>query len=175
MSKVFIISDHHFSHASILDFEGDHRAGETVAEHNEWLIDQHNSIVKKRDTVWCLGDFYLGTSPGVMSAIVNRMNGTLNLVMGNHDEHPSYYYTEAFNQVRGVHSYKSKYVFSHVPLHEFSTDRWNYNFHGHIHHMESPEGKYINTCIEKCEGLPMTVNEWLDFYGKPQIKVKNNG
>ena len=56
MSNKWVISDLHFGHTNILKFAGDLRGGTTSQEHDEWLITQWNSVVKKVDLVYVLGD-----------------------------------------------------------------------------------------------------------------------
>ena len=72
-SKVWFVSDLHYSHVSILYFHPSRRelAGITLEElqndkatavekHDEWLIEKWNKTVKKQDTIYILGDFCLG-------------------------------------------------------------------------------------------------------------------
>lgn len=167
MSKLYLISDHHFGHANIINFERENRQGETIDDHDDWLIDQHNLVVKKRDTVWMLGDFYLGYDPLKMRQVLHSMNGTKHLVLGNHDLQKSEQYIAdnlGFASVNGCYSYKRRYVFTHIPIHENSLERWSFNFHGHIHSHDSPTRQHINVCVERCEGRPRTIDEWFEFY-----------
>lgn len=45
MTEPFIISDTHFGHANVLEFERENRRGETIAEHDQWLVSQMHSQV----------------------------------------------------------------------------------------------------------------------------------
>lgn len=60
MSQVFLTADTHFFHKKILEFERAARPFSSVEEMNEVLIDNWNSVVTKRDTVWHLGDVCFG-------------------------------------------------------------------------------------------------------------------
>lgn len=54
MSKTWWSSDHHYYHTNICQ----HTDRKTVVkqeDHNQWLIDLHNSIVGKSDIFWHLG------------------------------------------------------------------------------------------------------------------------
>lgn len=49
------------------------------------MMDKHNSIVEPEDTVWHLGDFYLGDNWKEIQTILSKLNGKHHLVIGNHD------------------------------------------------------------------------------------------
>jgi calcineurin-like phosphoesterase family protein len=55
-----------------------------VEEMNEVLIENWNKVVSKDDTVFHLGDFAFGGS-SVWNSIIPRLNGHINLIIGNHD------------------------------------------------------------------------------------------
>ncbi len=86
---VFFTSDHHFGHANILRFEDESRRNvsggrfQTIAEHDERLIELWNETVSADDTVYCLGDF--SYKQHTMEAVLPRMNGKKILIAGNHD------------------------------------------------------------------------------------------
>lgn len=85
MSRVFYSSDEHHLH----DLVAADRGFASVEEHTEWLIDRHNSVVNKRDTVFFLGDFTL-KHPETVKHITDRLLGRKHLILGNHDKaHPS--------------------------------------------------------------------------------------
>ena len=157
MSRVFLISDHHLSHKKILDFEAG-RGGSTVDEHDEWIVAQHNSRVTKRDTVWFLGD--VAFDPGALGKYLPRMEGTKHLILGNHDGYDLNLYLQYFRKVRAMQPYKGG-VLTHIPLHNSSLDRWDINYHGHIHSKTSPSAQHINCCVEQCDGIPRTLEEWM--------------
>lgn len=55
MSNVYVIGDLHFGHKNICNFRLD--LGLTCEEeHAEFIIDNWNKTVNKRDTIWVLGD-----------------------------------------------------------------------------------------------------------------------
>ena len=158
MSRLFVISDHHFGHANLLRFEREHRQGATIEEHDDWLVARHNERVRTRDTVIFLGDVVFREDR--LESHVARMNGHQYLVMGNHDRLPADVYLRYFERVQAMRQYPGV-VLSHVPLHESSLERWGHNLHGHIHGNPSPPGPYTNCCVEQCGGVPRTVEEWI--------------
>lgn len=78
----FFISDTHFGHANIIRFCN--RPFRNVEEMNEALIENWNLVVSEDDTVFHLGDFAFGGS-NVWKSIIPRLNGHINLIIGNHD------------------------------------------------------------------------------------------
>ena len=81
-NNVFFTSDTHFGHRGILDFCD--RKYNSVEEMNEGLISNWNSVVKKEDFVFHLGDFAFGGSELWVNTL-KRLNGNIVLIKGNHD------------------------------------------------------------------------------------------
>lgn len=78
----FFTSDTHFGHANIIRLCN--RPFQNVEEMNEVLIENWNKVVSEDDTVFHLGDFAFGGS-SVWNSIIPRLNGHINLIIGNHD------------------------------------------------------------------------------------------
>jgi len=170
LSKVYFTSDLHLGHKNIIKFSGEHgRQGSNSKEHDEWIHDSWNSIVKKRDMVWVLGDVAMGR-PGTKDepgsgwdnlAKVGKLNGNKKVILGNHDDMPIEAYMKYFQVVRGMDRYRGHWL-THSPIHPAEL-RGRYNIHGHVHHntvqklvldpdtdseyeMDDPD--YINVCVE---------------------------
>lgn len=78
----FFTSDTHFNHANIIRFCN--RPFKDVEQMNEVMITNWNNTISKDDTVFHLGDFCLG-SAAEWTKILDRLNGKIYLIMGNHD------------------------------------------------------------------------------------------
>ena len=78
----FFTSDTHFNHANIIKFCN--RPFKDVEQMNDVMIANWNSVIGKDDTVFHLGDFCLG-SAAEWTKILDRLNGKIYLIMGNHD------------------------------------------------------------------------------------------
>lgn len=93
-SCVYLSSDEHLGHANIIQYTG--RPYETIEEMNADIIEKHNAIVPKKNSVWiCLGDFAFVKNTDEERSIdqlrrfVKKMNGeTKILFRGNHDRSP---------------------------------------------------------------------------------------
>ena len=75
-------SDPHFGHRGIIDLCG--RPYQSVDQMNEALINNYNSVVGADDYVLWAGDAFF-MSFAKSKAILDRLNGTKALVIGNHD------------------------------------------------------------------------------------------
>jgi calcineurin-like phosphoesterase family protein len=76
----FFTADEHYGHARIIKYCN--RPFENVGEMDEILIDNHNSVVGKNDTVVHAGDFAFGAH----SKHLNRLNGMHHIFLkGSHD------------------------------------------------------------------------------------------
>ena len=81
--NIWFTSDSHFNHYNVIKYSG--RPWETVEDMNEGLIERWNECVKKGDTVYHLGDFTLTMRTELIDEWLGRLNGTIRLVRGNHD------------------------------------------------------------------------------------------
>lgn len=81
--NVFFASDFHFCHANVIKY--DNRPFKNVEEMNEQLILNWNSEVSDSDVVFYLGDLSFDRSGEKTKEIVNRLNGKIHFINGNHD------------------------------------------------------------------------------------------
>lgn len=80
--RVFFTADTHFGHEAILRYCN--RPFEDVNAMNDAMIRNWNRVVGKDDIVFHLGDFCHGGA-GAWNSILDRLNGSIMLVLGNHD------------------------------------------------------------------------------------------
>ena len=77
----YYISDTHFYHANAIGF--DNRPWPDVSAMNAALVENWNSVVKKSDDVYVLGDFLWNKEDP--DKILSKLTGHIFLVKGNHD------------------------------------------------------------------------------------------
>ncbi len=130
MRNTWFISDTHFGHANILEFEKEARPFESLEEMHEVMIERWNNTVNPGDSVYHLGDFCFGRKN---IEIGSRLNGKKFLVLGNHDTYPSADYLCWFDRLFGATFWKNC-ILSHVPVHPDQLGKRSaINVHGHLH------------------------------------------
>ena len=158
-NKIFITSDTHFGHEKILTFEPEARPFSSIKEHDEELVARWNSVVKKGDTVWHLGDVYLGGKDN--HVILGRLNGLKRLVLGNHDVYPLECYTKYFVKIYGAVKLRDC-LLTHIPVSERQLEfRFKYNLHGHMHSQKMQDSRYINVSVENTGLAPILLDDVL--------------
>lgn len=166
MSKIWFTSDNHFFHTRILEFQAEYktRQGSTADEMNELMIEKWNSQVAKADTVYCLGDFSLGKTDNT-EKIIQRLNGQIHLIKGNHD----YWYTPSMQKYFvSVSYYKEitidgiKIVLFHYPIMEWNKMHYgSFMLHGHVHGKPMGiEGRILDAGIDARPQKDMGLFSW---------------
>lgn len=145
----FHSSDHHFFHNKIIEFG---RKFNTIDEHNEYIVQQHNSVVGHDDICWFHGDVMLNSDD---VSILHRMNGKKRLILGNHDTSARIQkYISVFEKIvayEEVRIGEKKIILSHVPVHTSQLGRWVGNIHGHLHSEVLPDVRYICVSMEQLD------------------------
>ena len=165
MSKVFFIADTHFGHRNICKY----RPFKDPKEHDELIIENWNKVVTKRKCiVWVLGDMCIENKYYNMNDTINRLNGTINVITGNHCHLPYYNAINGISNgkinVRNGISKKYKCWLSHCPIHPNEL-RGSKNIHGHVHNKTIDDKRYINVCAENINYTPISLDEIREKYG----------
>lgn len=169
--KTWVAADHHFGHANILKFlraDGSPlRPFQSLEEHDETIIKNHNELVHPQDRVYLLGDVCI-TRRSIHT--LGRLQGRLVLVKGNHDIFRANEYLAYVDDLRAYVVQKDKdghkVIMSHVPIHPDSLDRWGTNLHGHLHYNSvENDPRYICVSMEHTEYKPIEVYKALELRG----------
>ena len=165
--SVYFIADTHFFHKRILEFSNQNNTRqwgcETVEEHNQELLRRINSVVKKRDKLYILGDVVFGSGNLYILGQIDCQN--VEIVLGNHDTeyHPPKEFYGWVDKICAVKKYKG-YWLTHVPIHPNEL-RGCKNIHGHVHHntVRGLDGKfdkrYINISEDPLDGYPISYED----------------
>ncbi len=134
---IFFTSDTHFNHVKILEFEPKSRPFETLEEMNETIINNWNSRVTDEDTVYILGDMFMGPLEPI-DEIMPRLKGKKILIRGNHDTNSRVSrmapYLEGIYDMYNLKIDGQIYVLCHYPMREwFSKDYGAIHLYGHVH------------------------------------------
>lgn len=112
---------------------------------HEELISRWNIMVGKKDIVYHLGDFFITTKIEDIDSILDRLNGTIRLVRGNHDEwakkipklrnaHKIEWVKDYFEHKFTVDGVSHLVVMSHFPFLAWNKSHYgSFHFHGHSH------------------------------------------
>jgi len=135
MKNVWFISDTHFRHFNNLEYSK--RPFTTISEHDDALIGNWNSVVRRGDMVYHLGDFGMGT-PEQLYPIARRLNGEIHLILGNHDHRNlSGKYRDVFASVKDIRIVKNgseQIVLCHYCMRVWPSkhhDAWHLFGHSH--------------------------------------------
>lgn len=167
-SRIYIISDHHFYHSNIIQYQ--RPEFDNITEMNEYIIKCHNSVVESDDIVIFLGDFCFKKS--ARKDLLKQLNGYKYLLLGNHDDEDlkRCYGNLGFEGVF-TNAVKINNAFlSHYPLRPNEFDNLNFqllikefnksngiNYHGHLHTDDIGEKPFINVCCEAQNYRPLLI------------------
>lgn len=84
MSKKWVTSDHHFGHENII--KHCNRPFINTDDMQEQMISRWNSVVRPNDLVYHLGDLFYRIRTIDAHAILDRLNGKIFFIEGNHDQ-----------------------------------------------------------------------------------------
>lgn len=110
---IWFTSDEHYYHANIITNRfRDQRPFNTVNEMHKTLIKRHNEVVAPEDITYHLGDFSFSKHWRDMQHLLEKLNGSHILILGNHDLFNPFQYVEAGFQ--SVHT--SLYLDNHYMI-----------------------------------------------------------
>ncbi|MGZ8172976.1 MAG: metallophosphoesterase [Methylobacter sp.] len=154
MADTFLIGDTHFGHKNIIKFEPRCRFFRSVEEHDAQLVANWNSVVRKQDVVWVLGDVLFNKES---FETLKLLKGCKKLVMGNHDKYPSRDYLNHFTRIVGSAELNG-YLLTHIPIHPSQFRRYKGNIHGHLHSNSIDDPRYICVSAERINLTPISFN-----------------
>jgi len=182
------ISDPHFDHTNIIKYSGrvdclsgvefkeydrllslnDSRmkslkiSKESLETMNTAIIDDWNRKVKENDTLWCLGDFYIGHSKQRLVEIRNKIRcKNIHLIYGNHDQkwirkHCPPYLFKSCSDVRFIKINNQEIFLSH-----YCHVIWPKSHHGTWHlfgHSHSSLNKWVEEHMPNAKCLDVGVD-----------------
>ena len=138
---IYFTSDTHFNHINILKYTTRHTVYQTVQEMNKALIDNINSCVDKKDTLYHLGDYCMDRGSHwtrKINEIFDQIKcKNIHLILGNHDpsiksENLKKTKFSSINQYLELDYKGYKFCLSHYPLHTWNK-KTPIHLHGHCH------------------------------------------
>lgn len=170
----YYISDLHLGHYNVLRFDG--RPFNTCSEMEDTIIKNWNSVVKKEDTVYILGDYCWNTDEE-WERTLKLLNGNKVLILGNHDikrmSSRVKKYFQDIKEYKEISDNGRRVIMCHYPMPFYRAD-YNpnvYHLYGHLHTtLEEDLMQKIKELIkrEDCRGNSANkcqfYNCWLGFY-----------
>lgn len=162
MSEVFVISDLHLGHKSILQFEYDGKPLRPFAdldEMHETIVANWNATVRPGDKIYVLGDICFRKE---LMGMFDFLNGKKRLVRGNHDLFDTSLYLKYFSEIYGVRQINGVWL-THCPMHlgGVEQERVKVNIHGHLHANKIDHPKYFNASVECVNYTPISIEDVL--------------
>lgn len=140
----YYIADLHFFHEA-MNTKMDRRGFESVGAMNQYMLERWNRKVRKNDDVIILGDLSWGKADET-NQLLNKLNGRLYLIQGNHDRFAKDNRFDASRFVwikpyEEMHDNKRKVVLCHYPIMcyngQYRVDEGGnpkvYMLYGHVH------------------------------------------
>lgn len=170
--SVFFTSDTHFHHKNILKYQSDERPFETMDEMIDEMVKRHNSVVKKNDDIYYLGDFAFANQNKI-AAVLERLNGNKYLIFGNHDRQmKGDKVTQYFKWMRNYHElpikglgYKGKapLVLFHYPIENWNRKHYgSYHLYGHTHSTDYDCKGRLNVGVDSHDLTPWSLAEVME-------------
>lgn len=175
MSKIFFTSDTHFNHDR--EFVYSPRGFKTIQEMNGTLVKNWNETVGNDDDIYVLGDFFLGTDFNYIQEVLNKLNGRIHLVTGNHDtpskitEYTSWNNIVEIADALRIRYKKREFFLCHYPVLtaslEQDLDKAVINLFGHTHSKDKfyEDRPYMyNVAVDANDNKPVEIEEILTAF-----------
>ena len=168
MSDIWFTSDTHFSHTNIIKYCN--RPFYSAKEMDATLITNWNCLVKPNDIVYHLGDVSFNPE-----RVVDKLNGKIILIYGNHDKRR---FNDLYHEVRQTHEMEIgdfKCLLTHVPLIDDGFYKksvlpslsllkdYDFIICGHVHEKWKVNGKNVNVGMDVWDMKPIHIDELAKF------------
>ncbi len=155
----FFTSDLHHKHKRIVEITN--RSADTSQEdHDDWLVQIWNSQVNKQDEVWHLGDLSFASRYEDVADFVQKLNGNINLIKGNHCQAKFLSRLKVDGLINNFWDYKEIYIQDNKTcLFHFPISCWNnqgrgsWHLHGHSHGNFNGQGKLLDVGLDSAYNI----------------------
>ena len=127
---VMFTADNHFGHNNIIKFCN--RPFKDANHMTEVMVERWNAAVRPDQTVSHLGDFAYKGPSGTVPKLLDRLNGNVILIQGNHDHKRTLKHFSAVHDMAEVavvaHGVEQRIIMCHYGMRV-----WNHSFRGSWH------------------------------------------
>lgn len=125
------------------------------------MIDNWNAVVGPKDEVWHLGDFAWKIAN--YKRFLDRLNGSIHLVLGNHEPKLSRLKDVGFASIHDVHYMRrngQKIFLSHYAHRTWRCDHYgSWHLYGHSHGHLPGIGRSMDVGVDACDYRPISFEE----------------
>ena len=154
---IYFTADQHFGHANIIEYcDRPFKNKDIMAN---IIVKNHNSVVGQDDIVYIIGDLSLVNTDGrnYLEKIIKSLNGTLHLIMGNHDRLRPFTYIDM--GITSVHTSLEvgEFILNHDPA-ASCMDRERTWLCGHIHNLFKYCKNVVNVGVDVWDFKPVAID-----------------
>ncbi len=158
--RVFFIGDLHLDHYNIIRYCD--RPFDKISEMNDTILKRWNEAVDENDVVYFLGDLTFGRGGRITDYWLDKLNGNIVVIKGNHDET-----RREFLERLILHHDDGKFLLTHGP--DYIPSWWDgWAIHGHKHNNDldnyplvNEDKKTINVGAELLDYRPISLRDLL--------------
>ena len=158
--KVFVSSDLHFDHDSIIRYC--RRPFLDRHEMNEALLRNWNETVGRRDKVCYMGDMTYGRNRHEIDWWLDKLNGKISFIRGNHDR-DAITKAKVVDHMVAIRYKDHDFLLMHEPYRPRNWDGWIIHGDKHNNNPDYPHVNYrnktVNACVEMTDYAPISLDE----------------
>ena len=159
-ANIFFWSDPHWFHDRILEFTK--RPFSDLEEMNDTLIYNWNSVVRKHDAGYILGDISFGTR-NQTDELISRLNGQIHIIRGNHDDSLDKFASRfaSYQDYKEIKVKGQKICLFHFPIESWhGANKGSWHLHGHCHgSLVSTNGPRLDVGVDSVGLFPISIEE----------------
>ena len=167
---IYFTSDLHLGHINVLKY--DNRPFKTIGEHDNTLIKNWNSVIANKDIVYVLGDFFWYGDKNLIERTLQRLNGAIHIILGNHDtkleKEPIRNRFESISSLKTINVDKK----THLTLCHYQMATWykshypgSYHLFGHSHgNMKSLSQKALDVGTMTNNYFPYSLDKIMSIF-----------
>ena len=170
---IWFWADPHLNHSNIIGYCS--RPFGDSSEMTQKLIENFNSRVQKKETVYILGDIGFGL-PDKIRTLLDKLHGELYLIRGNHDENiinkPQV--SARFKWIKDLHVLRyqrQKIVLCHYPLESWQFQAQGaFHLHGHCHgNLKRKVSRRMDIGVDCTNYFPISFDEINNILSKEGV------
>lgn len=170
--NMFVTSDLHFKHKSILKFCANTRPFADLDDMKQKIVDEINTLCDPLDILYHLGDFYFGKSMEELREILSQIKCRLRFIRGNHDYSNHVKVMQEFGLVDDYMELKvngNLVVMSHYPMTFWNKASYgSVMLHGHTHGRHQAIGRSIDVGYD-AHGRILALEEAISICNNKEI------